>query len=99
MPASRTVPAARQKTGVSTAVLLAAVVAAYFVGKRVAAVHEPIAASPSNAQKIALVKKQKCTSGWCETLWLGHTRADAVKVAELAAGSEHCDEIAWASDG
>jgi hypothetical protein len=99
MSVTRTVPAARQKTGVSTAVLLAAIVAAYFVGKRVGAAQELIAASPSNAQKIALVKKQKCATGWCETLWLGNTRADAAKVAELAAGSEHCDEIAWASDG
>jgi hypothetical protein len=99
MSASRTVPAARSTTGVSTAVLLMAIVAAYFVGKRVGAVQELMAASPSGAQKIALVKKQKCTTGWCETLWLGDTRTDAVKVAELTPGTEHCDEIAWASDG
>jgi hypothetical protein len=99
MPASRTVSPARQKRGVSTAVLLLAVVAAYFAGKRIGAIQELKAASPSNAQKIALVKKQKCRTGWCETLWLGNTRADVVKVAELAPGSEHCDEIAWAADG
>ena len=84
MPAPRTVSPARQKTGVSTAVLLVAVVVAYFAGKRVGAVQELKAASPSSAQKIALVKKQKCPTGWCETLWLGNTRADVVKVAELA---------------
>ena len=99
MSASRTMPAARSNTGVSVAVLLVAVVAAYFAGKRVGAVQELMAASPSNAQKVAVVKKQKCATGWCETLWLGNTRADGVKVAELAPGSEHCDEIAWASDG
>ena len=30
---------------------------------------------------------------------MGTTRGDAVQVATLAAGSEHCDEIAWAADG
>jgi len=99
MPASRTVSSTRSNTGVTTAVLLVAVVAAYSFGKCVGAVQELIAASPSNAQKIALVKKQKCATGWCETLWLGNTRADVVKVAELTPRTEHCDEIAWAADG
>lgn len=99
MSASRTVPAARSTAGVSTALLLVAIVAAYWVGKRVGAVQELMAASPSGAQKIALVKKQKCATGWCETLWLGDTRTDVVKVAELTPGAEHCDEIAWAADG
>jgi len=99
MSASRTVPAARWTKGVSTAVLLVAIVTAYYVGKRAGAVQELMTASPSNAQKIALVKKQKCATGWCETLWLGNTRADVVKVAELTPRTEHCDEIAWAADG
>jgi len=72
---------------------------AYYAGKRVGAVQELMAASPSGAQKIALVKKQKCATGWCETLWLGNTRTDVVKVAELTPSTEHCDEIAWAADG
>jgi len=93
------VPAARSTKGVSTAVLLVAIVTAYWVGKRAGAVQELMAASPSNAQKIALVKKQKCATGWCETLWLGNTRTDVVKVAELTPRTEHCDEIAWAADG
>lgn len=99
MPAPRTVSSPRSNTGVSLAVLLVAIVAAYLAGKRVGAVQELIAASPSNAQKIALVKKQKCATGWCETLWVGNTRTDLVKVGELTPRSEHCDEIAWASDG
>ena len=99
MSASRTVPAARSTAGVSTALLLVAIVAAYWIGKRVGAVQELMAASPSGVQKVALVKKQKCATGWCETLWLGDTRADVVKVAELTPRTEHCDEIAWASDG
>jgi len=93
------VPAARSTKGVSTAVLLVAIVTAYWVGKRAGAVQELMAASPSNAQKIALVKKQKCATGWCETLWIGNTRTDVVKVAELTPRTEHCDEIAWAADG
>ena len=103
MPASRTVSSARRQTRVTAVFLLVAMApafaAVYLAGKRAGAVQELMAASPSNAQKIALVKKQPCTIGWCETLWLGNTRADMVKVAELSPGSEHCDEIAWASDG
>ena len=99
MPAPRAVSPPRSNAGVSTTVLLVAIVAAYWVGKRVGAVQELIAASPPNAQKIALVKKEKCATGWCETLWLGDTRTDVVKVAELTPRTEHCDEIAWASDG
>ena len=103
MPASRTVSPTRRQARLNAAFLLVAMApafaAVYLAGKRVGAVHELMAASPSNAQKVALVKKQPCTNGWCETLWLGNTRSDAVKVAELVPGSEHCDEIAWAADG
>lgn len=109
MPAQRTMPPALRASWVRTAraidvigalaLIVAVIVGVYYAGKRTGAVQELMAASPSNAQKIALVKKQPCTSGWCETLWLGNTRADVAKVAELAPGSEHCDEIAWAADG
>lgn len=80
-------------------VLGPAMVGAYLTGRRTGAIQELMAASPSNAERIAMVKKQPCGRGWCETLWLGNSRADAVKLAELAPGSERCDEIAWASDG
>jgi hypothetical protein len=103
MPPSRTVSPARRQARLNAAFLLVALApafaAVYFAGKRIGAVQELMAASPSNAQKIALVKKQPCARGWCETLWLGNTRSDVVKVAELVPGSEHCDEIAWAADG
>ena len=104
MSASRALPPARRKTGLTSAFLvaiaiIAAAIVAYFAGRRAGAVQELMAASPSNAQAIGLVKKQPCATGWCETLWLGKTRADVVKVAELPAGAEHCDEIAWAADG
>ena len=104
MPAQRTVSASRAantrlKAAVLAVVVAAAVTAAYFAGKRSGAMQELLSASPAEASRIALVRKQPCTGGWCETLWMGTTRGDAVQVASLAAGSEHCDEIAWASDG
>jgi hypothetical protein len=104
MPAQRTVPASRPaNTGLKAAVLAvvvaAAVVAAYVAGKRSGAVQEILSASPAQAHRIALVRKQPCAGGWCEAIWMGTTRDDAVQVATLAAGSEHCEEIAWASDG
>jgi hypothetical protein len=103
MPASRTVSPARRQarlTGILLVVAMApAIVAAYFAGKRAGGVQELMAASPLNARGIALVRKQPCANGWCETLWLGQTRADATRVADLLSGSEQCDEIAWAADG
>jgi hypothetical protein len=103
MPASRTVSPARRQarlTGILLMVAMApALVAGYLAGRRAGAVQELLAASPANARGIALVRKQPCAGGWCETIWLGATRADAVQVASLTAGSEHCDEIAWAADG
>lgn len=95
-------PARRQARLSSVFFLVAmvpAVVGAYLAGKRAGAVQELKAAGPSHAEAIALVKKQPCSTGWCETLWLGKSRTDVVKVAELRPGAEHCDEIAWASDG
>jgi hypothetical protein len=103
MSAQRTVPPARRASWLNTVglalVVALAVVAAYFTGKRAGAVQELLAASPSTARGIGLVRKQPCATGWCETLWLGTTRADAVKIAELDPAAEHCDEIAWAADG
>jgi len=103
MSASRTVPPARRGTGLTAAFVIAiaaaAIVIAYFAGKRAGAVQELLAASPSKAQAIGLVRKQPCATGWCETLWIGKSRTDVTRVAELPAGAEHCDEIAWAADG
>jgi hypothetical protein len=97
-------PAARRRSGSMKAVAFivlaaAAIVAAYFAGRRAGAVQELMAAVPAEAQRFALVKKEPCGRGWCETLWIGDTRETAVRVASLAAGSEHCEEIAWAKDG
>lgn len=104
MPAQRIVPAsrpatARLKAAVLAVAVAAAVAAAYFAGKRSGAVQEVLSASPAQAHRIALVRKQPCAGGWCEAIWMGTTKDDAVQVATLAAGSEHCEEIAWASDG
>ena len=104
MSAQRTVPPARAadarlKAAGLVAVALAAIVTAYLAGQRAGAVQELMAAAPAEARRIAFVRKQPCGPGWCEALWLGTTREDAVQVASLAPGREHCEEIAWAKDG
>ena len=104
MSAQGTVPPARAanvrlKAACLLAVALAAVVAAYLAGKRAGAVQELMSAAPAEARGIAFVRKQPCGPGWCEALWLGTTREDAVQVATLAPGTERCEEIAWARDG
>ena len=104
MSAQRTVPAASAagnalRTLAIVALVVVAEAAAYFAGKRAGAVQELMAAAPSGAQRVALVKKEPCDRGWCETLWIGDTRDNAVRVASLLPAAEHCDEIAWASDG
>ncbi len=104
MSAQRTVPASRAaKARLNVAVLLAftiaAAAAAYVAGKRAGAVQELMSAAPAEARRMAFVRKQPCTGGWCETMWIGTTRQDAVHVASLAPGAEHCEEIAWARDG
>jgi hypothetical protein len=104
MSAQRPVPAARASNRALTALAFivlaaAAVVAAYFAGRRAGAVQEIMAAAPSEAKRVALVKKEPCDRGWCETLWIGDTRQNAVRVASLVPASEHCEEVAWAKDG
>ena len=103
MSAQRTVPPSRTanmrlKVGALVVVVLAAV-AAYFAGMRAGAVQDVLSASPADAVRVAFVRKQPCVGGWCETIWMGKTRDDAIQVASLSAGTEHCDEIAWARDG
>jgi hypothetical protein len=104
MSAQRTVPPARAadvrlKAAGLLAVALAAIAAAYLAGKRAGAVQELMAAAPAEARRIAFVRKQPCGAAWCEALWLGTRREDAVQVASLAPGTERCEEIAWAKDG
>jgi hypothetical protein len=81
------------------ALTLGAIGAAYLAGKRAGAEQELMSAVPAEARRMAILKKQPCAGGWCETIWIGRTREDASRVAELAARSEHCEEIAWANDG
>lgn len=104
MSTPRTVPparatAAKLKAAFLLAVALAAMAAAYLAGKRAGAEQELMAAAPSEARGIAIVRKQPCAGAWCEAIWIGNTREDAVQVATLAPGSERCEEIAWAKDG
>jgi hypothetical protein len=103
MSVERSVPAAPPRKALR-GVLIAAVLAAtaalgYVAGLRVGAVHEVLFARPTEAQRVAFVRQEPCADRTCETLWLGNTREDAVQVASLTAGTEHCEEIAWAKDG
>lgn len=104
MSAQRAVPPsratnARLKAAALVVVTVAVVAAAYFAGKRTGAVQDVLSASPAEARRLAFIRKEPCTGGWCETIWMGKTKEDVVRVASLAAGTEHCDEIAWARDG
>jgi hypothetical protein len=104
MPAQRTVPpsgtaSTRLKIGALVVAAVAAVAGTYFAGKRAGAVQDVLSASPAEARRLAFVRKQPCVGGWCETIWMGTTKEDALQVASLSAGTEHCDEIAWARDG
>jgi hypothetical protein len=97
VPSSRTARAGMRRA-VFVAVTVAAVAAAYLAGKRTGAIQDVLSAAPAAAERIAFIRKQPCSGGWCETIWLGTTRDAAVQVASLAP-TEHCDEIAWAADG
>ena len=103
MSAQRSMPSAGSTRPIKTALfvltVVAAAVAAYMAGRRSGAVQDVLSASPMHAERVAFVRKQPCTGGWCETIWLGTTKETAVQVASLAPGTEHCDEIAWAHDG
>ena len=104
MSAQRTLPpsrvtSARLRAAALVVVTLAVVAAAYLAGKRTGAVQDLLSASPAEARRLAFIRKEPCTGGWCETIWMGKTKEDVVRVASLAAGTEHCDEIAWARDG
>ena len=104
MSAQRTVPPSRTanmrlKVGALVLAAVAAVAVAYFAGMRAGAVQDVLSASPAEARRVAFVRKQPCIGGWCETIWMGKTRDEAIMVASLSPGTEHCDEIAWARDG
>ena len=90
---------AKLKAALLIAAALAAIATAYLAGKRAGAVQEVMSAIPGEARRIAFVRKQPCGHRWCEAIWLGDTREDALQVATLAPDTEHCEEIAWAKDG
>jgi hypothetical protein len=104
MSAEGVVPSARparapMKTTLFVVVGVAAVAVAYIAGLRTGRIHELMAAAPSGARRIAFVREEPCGDKPCQTIWIGTTREDAVRVASLVPGVERCDEIAWASDG
>jgi hypothetical protein len=103
MSAQRPVPPEARPSPLIPAAIFAvgvvAGVAGYFAGGRAGAAHEVMAGSPASVQRIAFVREAPCSGGLCQSIWIGDSRNDAQKVASLAAGTEHCEEIAWAADG
>lgn len=81
--------------------IIAAGLAGYLLGARGSASREVMSASPTAAQRIALVTEGACADGAagpCQVLWLGTAREDAAPIATLAEG-ERVEAIAWAADG
>jgi hypothetical protein len=104
MSAERSVPPPRSsgaalKIAGALALLVVVAAAGYVMGRRAGAVHDVLIARPTEAQRVAFVQEEPCADKTCQTLWLGNTRDDAVKVATLSTDKERCDEIAWAKDG
>jgi hypothetical protein len=54
--------------------------------------------SPDGRQ-IALVRVVPCGATACESLWVGSSPDDAVRVVVLPHGEEQCTDIAWSRDG
>jgi hypothetical protein len=98
LPSARP-PRARLRTALFIFVILVAVPTAYVAGLRAGRIHELMSAAPSEARRIAFVREEPCGDKPCQTIWMGETREDAVRVASLAPGTERCEEIAWANDG
>jgi hypothetical protein len=48
--------------------------------------------------RVAFVMEESCAGGRCQSLWVGPSRAAAMRVATLRE-TEYCDEIAWPADG
>jgi len=104
MSAQGTLPAARRSraaltVAVAAVAVIAASVFAYYSGVRAGAVHELLAATPSEARRIAFVREEPCAAGVCQTLWMGTSREDAAQVGALSPGRERCEGVYWAKDG
>ena len=104
MSAEGSVPPARPsgaalKIAGALALLVIVAAAGYAVGRRAGAVHDVLFARPTEVQRVAFVREEPCADKMCQTVWMGNSREDAVKVATLSTDTERCDEIAWAKDG
>ncbi|MDQ3346513.1 MAG: hypothetical protein M3545_00950 [Acidobacteriota bacterium] len=98
VPSSRR-PRAPLRVALGAVLLVVTAAGAYVAGRRSGAVHEVLMARPAEAERVAFVLEEPCADQTCQTLWLGNSREDAVKVASLPAATERCEEIAWAKDG
>jgi hypothetical protein len=105
MSAERIVPAARSSTRlIGTLIALAGVgilaaAGGYTVGLRSAEERLIVmSAEPPGLSRVAFTRRTRCEGEPCETLWIGHTRGDAVKVAQLGP-ADSVEEITWSADG
>lgn len=53
---------------------------------------------PQGLRRVAFVRETRCQGEPCHTVWIGRTRDDASKVAQLSA-VDRVEEIAWSADG
>jgi hypothetical protein len=105
MSAERIVPPARSKTRIIAtliAIVLTGILAAsggYTVGVRSADERRIVMiAEPPGLARVAFTRETRCQGQPCETLWVGRTRADATRVAQLGP-ADRVEEIAWSADG
>jgi hypothetical protein len=78
-------------------VMLGLIGAAFFAGARFAS-RDIVVAASADGQYVAWASDRRCVSGPCEALWVGSSRASAVKVATLE-GTARTREIVWTRDG
>ena len=105
MSAERIMSPPHSKTrivGTLIAIVLTGVLAAsggYTVGLRSADERRILMISePAGLSRVAFTRETRCEGQPCETLWIGRTRADATRVAQLGP-SDRVEEIAWSADG
>lgn len=82
----------------TVAIALTLITTAFALGTRYGRSEAAAAVSPDGS-RVAFAVARTCSTPPCQTLWIGTSRRDAQRVAELKDGAEACTEIAWSRDG